>query len=149
MYLCVYDQNNLLLRRMIVALMFSRTQPSSAAVPAFATTVLGCVAALVAMALAAETWLSCWPHCCDHCCHRSHQGRADSAVLPPLSRLHHPASIIPASAARWIRCCAFTTAEPLAPLHRPDCTVPSPQPHLRHPVSAAPALPPLLLAPPP
>ena len=56
-----YDKNNLLLRRMVVALMVSRTQPSSATVPALATTVLGSVAALVAMAFAAEPWMSEWP----------------------------------------------------------------------------------------
>ena len=57
----ISDQNNLLLRRMIVALMVSCTQPASAAVLALATTVLGCVTALVAMTFAAEPWLSWWP----------------------------------------------------------------------------------------
>ena len=60
-YINIYDQNNLLLRRMIVTLMLSCTQPSSVAVPASVTTVLGCVASLVVTALAAEPLLSWWP----------------------------------------------------------------------------------------
>ena len=50
----VYYQNNLLLRRMVVALMVSLTKPSSTAVPALDITVLGCVATLVATVLTAE-----------------------------------------------------------------------------------------------
>ena len=52
-----HDQNNLL-RQMAVALMVSRTRLSSIAVPALATTMLSCVAALVAIHLATERWLS-------------------------------------------------------------------------------------------
>ena len=44
----MYDKNNFLLRRMFVALMVPRTQPSIATMPALATNMLGCVSALIA-----------------------------------------------------------------------------------------------------